>query len=429
MNYYSYLYATRGLIIVAVSLVWVFVPVYSTYATSYVWGGQTFTNEADMQEYMREYIRVRNELYGTHSTVSYGTGTTRTTTSSTVTRTNTSRSVGSKAVSTRTAEEVTFSGARLVGVLDRTPTTGTKVWFQYGTDWRNLWFATAPERRDSTFGSKTFDRKVENLKHDTTYYYRAVVERNGVVSYGSLRTFTTPADTNNRDSGLRVTTGSASGVKDNRAVLNGSFTFNKATAKGFVWIEYGDDPLDLYKKSPQQSVSKSSGTKSVTYSARGLDESTTYYFRLVGYDERGVKNYGVTRSFKTPIDIIGEKPKVTTVKVGAVTTYSAVLNGNVAMNDFNNGIAFFVYGEDRVALQNLTKEYNRYSRIKTNGDLLQKVLVDSDLDSDETFTATIANLDFNTPHYYAMGVEYEDDDGNEWIVLGSIQSFTTKKLQ
>jgi hypothetical protein len=364
---------------------------------------------------MREFLRVYQEIHGTQST--------------NTARTGTPSSVGDKVVSTHRAEDVTFSSARLIGTLERTPTVPTKVWFQYGTNWRNLWFATAPERRDTSFGSKTFDRKVEGLVHDTTYYYRAVVERNGVKSYGLLRTFTTVADVNNRDSGVRVSTGSASGVKDNRAVLSGSVTFGKTSVNGVVWFEYGDDPLDLYKKTPKQAVSKASGSKNLTYAMRGLDESTTYYFRVVGYDERGVKNYGATRSFKTPVDIIDEKPKVTTGRVGELTTYSAVLNGTVAMNDFNNGIVFFVYGEDRVALQNLAKEYNRYSRIKTSGDLLQKVLMDSDLDGDATYTAPVTNLDFNTPHYYAIGVEYEDDDGIDWIVLGSIQSFTTKKLQ
>ncbi len=389
------------------------------YAKSYTWGGQTFATEAEMNDYIREYARVYKELYGTS-----GAGTQTVAPSSTKTQTTSTRTT-SAGVTTRGADMITVSGARLAGSIGSTPTAQTKVWFMYGTDKDNLWFSTAPEVLKSGFGSKYFDRSVSGLVHDTVYYYRAVVERNGVRSYGAVRSFRTLVDVRDRSSNVYMGSVGVRDVKDDRATFSAKPSFGKMGAHAMVWFEYGDDPADLYKKTPVRTLYRGDDMN-MTYTARGLDGSTTYYVRAVGYDERGVKNYSAIRSFKTPVDVVGEKPRVETFRAADVAQYSATLGGKASMNDFRNGTAFFVYGEDRNAIVNVPKLYDRYSRIKTSGDALQKVLLDTDLDTEDSYTAIVTSLDLSTTHYYAMGVEYKDADGNEWIVLGGVQSFTTK---
>ncbi|MBP9760441.1 MAG: hypothetical protein KBD24_03715 [Candidatus Pacebacteria bacterium] len=427
---YTTIHNTTRLVLPFFLALWLIAtPVQQVHASSYMWGGQQFNTQADMYEYIREYTRIHNELYGVTTyrttTATIVQKTARTTTTSSAKATATQARVS---VRTRSADSITFEGARLTGTLDRGSASSVKVWFEYGTDSQNLWFSTVRENVDRNFGSKNIDRKVTNLIHDTTYYYRIVAEDAGVRSYGAVSMFTTAVDVYNRDSGIRVSTGGVQEVKDNRATLTGSVSFDKVTS-GYVWFEYSDEENDLYKKSPKMYVSKQAGDRTVSYSARNLNDQTTYYVRMVGYDMAGLKNYGATYRFTTPVDIVGEKPKTVTEYTSEVSAYTATLKGSVDMNDFNNGVSFFVYGEDQTAVQNVSKLYNAYGRIKTDGDNLQKIVVDTDLDGKELYSVTVINLDFKTTHYYAIGVEYEDDDGNKWIVLGNISSFTTKDFK
>ncbi len=394
----------------------------SVYAQSYTWGGQTFATEKEMNAYILEYVHAYKELYGTTD------GITKTPQASsakkTVTSTQNIRTTSD--VNTRGADMVTTSGVRLSGSVKRAVTGTTKVWFMYGTDKNNLWFATAPEVLKSGFGSKYFDRQVSGLVHDTTYYYRAVIERDGLRSYGAVRSFVTLVDVRDRSSNLRVGSVGVSEVTDNRAIFTMKPSLGKEGTYATVWYEYGDDASDLYKKTPSRTLYQGDrAAENMTYTVRGLEDATIYYVRAVGYDERGVKNYSAIRSFKTRVDIVGEKPRVETFRAGDVTQYSATLGGRASMNDFRNGTAFVVYGEDKNAIMNVSKLYDRYARIKTDGDSLQKLLLDNDLDSEDSYTAIVVSLDFKTTHYYALGVEYTD--GNKWIVLGNIQSFTTKQ--
>jgi hypothetical protein len=86
---------------------------------------------------------------------------------------------------------------------------------------------------------------------------------------------------------------------------------------------------------------------------------------------------------------------------------------------------FFIYGEDRADIMN-AKDRSRYSSIRTRGDDLQKVRVDSDLDREGTYVVEIDDLDLETFIYYAIGVEYDNVDRDEEIILGSIHNFKTK---
>ncbi len=109
------------------------------------------------------------------------------------------------------------------------------------------------------------------LSPETTYHFRvAASNSNGVVSYSSDQTLTTPA--------LAVT-GQATHVTGKSATLNGTVDPDGATITD-CHFEYG--PTTRYGQS-QSCASTPSGSSPVAVSAdiTGLAENTTYHFRLV----------------------------------------------------------------------------------------------------------------------------------------------------
>jgi hypothetical protein len=96
------------------------------------------------------------------------------------------------------------------------------------------------------------------------------------------------------------------------------------------------------------------------------------------------------------------------------------------MNDFNNGVVFFVYGESESAVQDVDNNFTTYDDVDENGKSLQKVRVDTDLDGTQSYTADVTGLDGNTTHYFAIAVAYKDENGHDVIELGNVRSFTTE---
>lgn len=120
-----------------------------------------------------------------------------------------------------------------------------------------------------------------------------------------------------------------------------------------------------------------------------------------------------------------DEPDVTTDEAEDIEDTSAQLQGEVDMNDFNNGKVFFVYGEDEDLVEDIENEYDQYSDIDEEGDDLQVVLVDSDLDDDASYYFDIYGLDDDTDHYFQICVEYENEDDDDTISCGGVESFTT----
>jgi hypothetical protein len=95
------------------------------------------------------------------------------------------------------------------------------------------------------------------------------------------------------------------------------------------------------------------------------------------------------------------------------------------MNDFRNGIAFFVYGEDSDEIKDVADNYDSYGDIVEDGDSLQKVRADDDLEGSESYEVRVTLLDDDTGHYFSMCVQFEDEDGDDVITCGSAKSFHT----
>jgi len=119
-----------------------------------------------------------------------------------------------------------------------------------------------------------------------------------------------------------------------------------------------------------------------------------------------------------------DRPDAETEDADDVTDDSAELNGEIDMNDAEDGTVFFVYGEDEDEVDDVEDE-DSYSDIDENDEDLQKVRVESRFDGRDDFREDIGDLRRNRKHYFRVCVEYEDEDGDETLECGSVEEFRT----
>ena len=156
---------------------------------------------------------------------------------------------------------------------------------------------------------------------------------------------------------------------------------------------------------------------------RGLRSDTKYYFRAAARDTKGVVQYGSTMSFTTDDSAHDTEPEVTARNASGISDDSVLLHGTVDMNDYRNGLVFFVYGEDEDFVSEVESSFETYDDVNEHGVDLQKVLVDSDLDNSLTYQLRVTNLTADTKQYFTLCVEYENGDSN--LLCGAVRSFTT----
>lgn len=117
-------------------------------------------------------------------------------------------------------------------------------------------------------------------------------------------------------------------------------------------------------------------------------------------------------------------PEVMTDDAEDINRNGAELHGEIDMNDFENGVAFFVYGEDEGGIEDVEDE-DSYNDVSSDGDDLQKVLLSSSFDDNRSFSARIYNLDADTEIFYRICVGYEDEDNDDTLACGDVESFET----
>lgn len=200
----------------------------------------------------------------------------------------------------------------------------------------------------------------------------------------------------------------------------------------YAWFEYGP----TYSMQYSTPLTTSDAGRTFTGIADDIDSNRTYYYRAVTETRSGQITEGVIRTFKVTSfsnsssrydddDYSNEDaPEVTTDDAEDVSENRAELYGEVDMQDFEDGIVFFVYGEDEDMVEDVEDE-DMYSDVDTDGDDLQKVKVASRFDGDDDFMAVVTGLDEDTDHYFRLCVEYEDEDNDERLVCGNVESFET----
>lgn len=232
-------------------------------------------------------------------------------------------------------------------------------------------------------------------------------------------------DQNWDDSELIIVTRSAADVSDDAALLRGRVADFNRSDYADVWFEYDTDRNDLDEKT---SIERIDEDEDEYFERRilNLKDDTNYYFRAVGEDDEGERDYGAIVRFTTDGSVTNEDhPDVTTQSATDIRDDEVDLRGYVDMNDFNNGEVFFVYGEDEDQVEDVEDDFDTYSDVEEDGEDLQKVRVDIDLDSSDSYREEVGGLDDNTRHYVSICVGYEDDD--DVLKCGSVRSFTTEK--
>jgi len=232
-------------------------------------------------------------------------------------------------------------------------------------------------------------------------------------------------DDSDRDSELSVVTLAATNIDSDEALLRGRvLDFNRSDYAD-VWFEYDTDRNDLDNKTSTRRIDDDE-YRAFGYRVTNLRDDTTYYYRAAGADDEGERDYGSVFSFTTNRDNNGsDEPSVTTQSATNVRDDSVELRGYVDMNDFNNGEVFFVYGEDENQVQDVEDDFDSYLDVDEDGDDLQKVRVDRDLDDQASYQTEVSFLNDNTRHYFTICVGYEDEDDDQVLKCGSVRSFTT----
>lgn len=329
-------------------------------------------------------------------------------------------------VTTNIATSIDEDSARLNGSVDFQGHSAVDVLFEYGTSASNLNQSTP---WSTVYSDTSFSRLITGLNDDTTYYFRAVVETTsgGLLDEGSIRSFRTDSDNSGTTDEAEVTTNIATNIDEDSARLNGYVDFEGYSSVD-VYFRWGTSSNDLDEETSEiRRSSNSSFNRTIT----GLNDDTTYYFQAVVETTGGsIIDEGAIRSFRTEEDNNGnsnsndDEPRSETESPRNIRANSAVLRGNVDMNDFRDGIVFFVYGEDEGEIEDAEKE-DSYNDVDTDGDDIRKIKVDSDLNSDRDYEQTVSGLDSNARHYYRICVEFEDDDNDEQLACGDIEDFRT----
>lgn len=238
-----------------------------------------------------------------------------------------------------------------------------------------------------------------------------------------------PYPWNNGSSDVDVTTRSANDITDEEATLRSEVDFNNED-EATVYFEYGKSSTNLKYDTTHRVLDENDDDDYFKQKITDLDDDTKYYFRAIAEDENGDEDYGNILSFRTHDNgsySNDDEPDVDTQGASNITDHSAKIKGGVDMNDFNNGVVFFVYGEDEDQIDDIADDYDTYSDVDEDEDDLQKVKVDSDLDGDASYYASFSGLNDDTDIFYSICVEFEDEDNNDMIICGDTEDFTTNK--
>lgn len=234
-------------------------------------------------------------------------------------------------------------------------------------------------------------------------------------------------------SDIEIATRTALDISDTEALLRGRVVDFGQSDFADVWFEYD---TNRFRFDDVTVIERIEDSEDGYFERRvaGLDEDTVYYYRAVGEDEDEDVDYGSIVMFRTDDsdsddddddDDSDNEPDTITRNAAIITDDSAELRGSVDMNDFENGEVFFVYGEDEDQVADVEDDYDSYSDVDEDGDDLQKVRVDTDLDSDDSYEEEVEDLDNDTRYYFSICVGYEDEDEDDVLLCGDTRSFTT----
>ena len=208
-----------------------------------------------------------------------------------------------------------------------------EAWFEYNEEGGNV--TETPKREVNSTGM--FEEVITNLKENTTYYYRAVINNSRGISYGtnlSFKMFSLP-------SSPTVETGTANASYPN-ATLHANLTSMGGSTFCYVWFEYWNGE----KYSTPVEIINHTGVFNA--SIGNIDDGVTYQYRAIAVGANGMISYGEANNFSIPA-LQNHEPSVTPIapENNSVVNVDVSLMANVYDEDGDTmNIAFYLNGDE-----------------------------------------------------------------------------------
>jgi hypothetical protein len=224
----------------------------------------------------------------------------------------TTATTDSFAVTTLEASAISATSAEIRGIANPGGTS-TSAWLEWGLT-RDTSNQTAHLNLGNGTAPANFAQSIRELQANTTYFFRAVAQREGGVAVrGDLRSFTTKTDTAVT---TNVATLDASAVTSNSAELRGSLMTANANSAS-ISFEWGTGAAAISNHTDAQALVTTAVAQNVAQMIRNLQPNTTYYFRAVGQAGMGAAVRGAVKSFTTS-RVAPTVPQTSEVERGAV---------------------------------------------------------------------------------------------------------------
>lgn len=302
------------------------------------------------------------------------------------------------------ASNITETTAQLNGYANVSGDEGAEVWFEYG---EGSTFNKTTLRRAFWNKAQTVGEQVIYLASGTTYQARIVARDTTGTYRGEAVSFTTKTSVPKLP---YVSTSFAQNVTKSSAILRGQVDpYGDASTE--VWFEWGTAvPLSHETvRLPQDGTNQN-----VVYPLSGLSDDTTYYFRVVARNAKGIA-YGDIQGFDTGKALEeGEKdePDVTT------TNPTVIDNGTVVVwNGYVNtkGVS--------------TQTWFEWGKTSSLGNVTPRSLARTD---SGTFSEARAGLEQGIVYYYRAVATNKNGTayGNiKTVTLGEPSSATSPAVQ
>ena len=374
-------------------------------------------------------------------------------------------------VDTVSARNIEYNSAKVRGLVDMHSYENGVAFVVYGYDRNKVLaigrnyntFANIPESTNdkarvvvfskNAKGFKEYETKISKLIPDSDYYFQTCVSyknlsEENIVRCGEVETFQTNLRyvRSNKFVAPSVSVKSATKVEYNSALLAGQVDMRDGT-DGTVFFVYGEDKTkvsgvastyDTYSSVKESGANllkvrietRLRGKSEYTESFTGLQKGTQYYYQLcVEYtgNQDGLKCSG-TKYFTTDSKDLTKKPIAVTGGAIVQPGDRVRLSGGADMRAFHDGLVFFVYGTDAKQIIG-TENKSSFNSIRQTIDKMQRLSVDNDLDSKNSYSTLISDFKSNSVYSYRLCIEYEDEDDNGreklFLSCGEVKTFNT----
>lgn len=258
--------------------------------------------------------------------------------------------------------------------------------FDYYADGGAAWGESTSNITKSSEGSYSDD--LTGLANATMYHYRATATNSAGTTEGFSVSFTTGGE-----AAPAMTTLSERDVTMNEATLRGEVTSDGGSDVS-AWFEYGTTEDCNDGSSPTEHGLLTGDT--LVWTASGLSESTTYYYRIVGENDVGTA-YADAGNLTTAGPT---KPSVATGAAQGVGSTSATVYGNLTSDGGEDCEVRFAWG--------------------STSDCPQTTGWKSGYSTNDTFEAILSDLDTDKTYYYKA--QAQNGGG---VSSGGTKEFTT----